>query len=81
MAYGGPHHAGHIVRFLSRALRPLTHVSSHADLARLQMEFSVSGVVFFCYCPWQCKKKFLFIYLLFKNNFHDFVVFKKDYNR
>ncbi|XP_042875237.1 thioredoxin domain-containing protein 11-like isoform X2 [Penaeus japonicus] len=42
MAYGGPHHAGHIVRFLSRALRPLTHVASHADLARLQMEYSAT---------------------------------------
>nr|XP_053655636.1 thioredoxin domain-containing protein 11-like isoform X3 [Cherax quadricarinatus] len=38
LAYGGPRDAGHIIRFLSRALHPLTHVASHADLARLQME-------------------------------------------
>ena len=42
MAYGGPKDAGHIIRFLSRSLRPLSHVNSSADLARLQMEYSVS---------------------------------------
>lgn len=40
IAYGGPKDAGHIIRFLSRTLRPLSHVNSNADLARLQMEYS-----------------------------------------
>lgn len=39
-AYGGPHEAGHLIRFLSRCLRPLTHVASHADLPRLQVDHS-----------------------------------------
>lgn len=41
LAYGGPLAAPHIIRFLARALHPLHHVASHADLARLQMEHNV----------------------------------------
>lgn len=47
MAYGGPKDAGHIIRFLSRTLRPLSHVTSHADLARLQMEYSAVVLGFY----------------------------------
>ncbi|KAG0730339.1 Thioredoxin domain-containing protein 11 [Chionoecetes opilio] len=43
MAYGGLPEAAHLIRFLSRCLRPLTHVASHADLPRLQMDHG--GVV------------------------------------
>lgn len=43
-SYGGPHEAGHLIRFLSRCLRPLTHIASHADLPRLQVDHSVSRV-------------------------------------
>ncbi|KAK4316919.1 hypothetical protein Pmani_011968 [Petrolisthes manimaculis] len=38
LAYGGPLAAPHLIRFLARALHPLSHVASYTDLARLQME-------------------------------------------
>nr|XP_045596949.1 thioredoxin domain-containing protein 11-like isoform X2 [Procambarus clarkii] len=47
LAYGGPRDAGHIIRFLKRALRPLTHVTSHSDLARLQMEHNAVVLGFY----------------------------------
>ncbi|XP_071521287.1 thioredoxin domain-containing protein 11 isoform X2 [Panulirus ornatus] len=47
LAYGGPRDAGHIIQFLSRTLRPLTHVASHSDLARLQMEHSAVVLGFY----------------------------------
>ena len=46
LAYGGLPEAAHLIRFLSRCLRPLTHVASHADLPRLQIDHSVSGFWF-----------------------------------
>ncbi|XP_042230966.1 thioredoxin domain-containing protein 11-like isoform X2 [Homarus americanus] len=47
IAYGGSQDAGHIIRFLRRALQPLSHVASHSDLAKLQMEHSVVVLGYF----------------------------------
>ncbi|KAK7077199.1 hypothetical protein SK128_004047 [Halocaridina rubra] len=47
MGYAGPKDAGHIIRFLSKTLQPLTHVSNHADLARLQMEHNAVVLGFY----------------------------------
>ncbi|CAL4105676.1 unnamed protein product [Meganyctiphanes norvegica] len=39
VAYEGPRKAAHIINFLSRALKPFSHVTSAADLAKLQTQY------------------------------------------
>lgn len=42
VAYEGPRKAAHIINFLNRALKPFSHVSSAADLAKLQTQYDTT---------------------------------------
>ena len=44
VTYEGPRESGHLIKFLSQSIKPLTHISSHSDIAKLQLDHSVSYI-------------------------------------
>ncbi|XP_076063544.1 thioredoxin domain-containing protein 11-like isoform X2 [Oratosquilla oratoria] len=47
LAYGGLAEAEHMIKFLSRAMAPLIHISSTADLTKLQIDYSAIVVGYY----------------------------------